>query len=188
MVRVALTLICTLIHAAASLKKATPGVCSRRSFSTSAAIVAAGGSKTLNAATDSPAPVVVTNRDGLEVTSNSWLADHPSNAPDLVLGLDGEPHYLLIASSPNDSAESDGRSIKPYALRAECTHLGCLVQPDPATGGFSCPCHGSQYSADGEVTRGPAPYPLKLARVESQVSGASITMSRWTGADFRSSK
>lgn len=69
---------------------------------------------------------------------DSWLKSHVTDVPDLVLGLDGEPHFLLTV------ATGDERTVQPYALRAECTHLGCLVQPDPLTGGFACPCHGSR--------------------------------------------
>ena len=35
-----------------------------------------------------------------------------------------------------------------------CTHLGCMVEP--RNFGFECPCHGSRYSADGTVVKGPA--------------------------------
>ncbi len=44
------------------------------------------------------------------------------------------------------------------AVAAVCTHLGCIVAPGPD--GFSCPCHGSRFSHDGRVTKGPAPSPL----------------------------
>ena len=47
-----------------------------------------------------------------------------------------------------------------------CTHLGCVPQGDQGeygvvtgnatTGGWLCPCHGSQYDTAGRVRRGPA--------------------------------
>jgi hypothetical protein len=90
-----------------------------------------------------PKPIEVTDRDGVRVTETSWLKVAAA-APDLVLGLDGEPYFLLT----KPSGEADARELLPYALRAECTHLGCLVQPAlGGVGGFACPCHGSQYSA-----------------------------------------
>jgi hypothetical protein len=52
---------------------------------------------------------------------DSWLKSHATDVPDLVLGLDGEPHFLLTV------ATGDERNVQPYALRAECTHLGCLA-------------------------------------------------------------
>ncbi|HEX9009844.1 MAG TPA: Rieske 2Fe-2S domain-containing protein [Holophagaceae bacterium] len=42
-----------------------------------------------------------------------------------------------------------------YALSASCLHLGGHLNPTQS--GFGCPCHGSQYDANGTVTVGPAP-------------------------------
>ncbi len=49
-------------------------------------------------------------------------------------------------------------------LTTVCTHLGCEVElPDKVSGIITCPCHGSQYSAeDGLVLQGPAETPLTL--------------------------
>lgn len=50
------------------------------------------------------------------------------------------------------------------ALSLVCTHLGCTVE---STGdGFRCPCHGSRYSEQGRVERGPARQNLQQLRVE----------------------
>ncbi len=46
------------------------------------------------------------------------------------------------------------------ALYWKCTHLDCVVLWDEATGQFDCPCHGSQFAADGQVLNPPAPKPL----------------------------
>ena len=45
------------------------------------------------------------------------------------------------------------------ALSTRCAHEGCPVNP-PVNGVITCPCHGSQYSLDGKVLRGPTIYPL----------------------------
>jgi cytochrome b6-f complex iron-sulfur subunit len=47
---------------------------------------------------------------------------------------------------------------KLAAISTTCTHLGCSVGISDT--GFSCPCHGSRYDQDGNVTGGPAPRPL----------------------------
>ena len=44
-----------------------------------------------------------------------------------------------------------------------CTHQPCAIVS--AKGGFSCPCHGSQFGDDGEVTRGPAQRPLPFFKL-----------------------
>jgi len=60
------------------------------------------------------------------------------------------------------------------AFSAICTHMGCTVNP-PKGGTITCPCHGSQYSAeDGSVQGGPAPSPLP--KVKAAVSGGTITL------------
>jgi len=44
------------------------------------------------------------------------------------------------------------------AISTTCTHLGCIVAKSET--GFACPCHGSRFDQDGNVTGGPAPRPL----------------------------
>jgi len=46
------------------------------------------------------------------------------------------------------------------ALSAICTHLGCIVQWDPAQALIVCPCHAAVFAPDGGVVSGPPPRPL----------------------------
>ena len=55
------------------------------------------------------------------------------------------------------------------AISTTCTHLGCIVAP--LATGFQCPCHGSQFDVDGNVTGGPAPKPLAWYNVSLTPSG-----------------
>ena len=197
--RLALLLVTTIAAAAASK------IC-RRGFCAAALASTAADPSCANAAAKLAPPAVVRDRQMATVFQAQWLASHPGTGADLVLGLDDEPYFLLfdaaakalspLADSSDDTSRGDdgggnaessrassdaapGGTLKGYALRAECTHLGCLVQPDPLTGGFACPCHGSVYARDGTVTRGPAPKPLRRARVEQREDGA-LVMSAWS--------
>lgn len=48
------------------------------------------------------------------------------------------------------------------ALYQRCPHLGCAVPWEETEDQFHCPCHGSLYNLQGEVTGGPAPRPMDL--------------------------
>lgn len=47
-----------------------------------------------------------------------------------------------------------GGELKLHA--AACTHAGCVVRWNGFERCWDCPCHGSQFSTDGEVLQGPA--------------------------------
>src|SRR5947209_700247 len=47
-----------------------------------------------------------------------------------------------------------------YAFSAICTHQGCAVGPPGSNGATVCPCHGSEFDGNGNVTLGPATSPL----------------------------
>jgi cytochrome b6-f complex iron-sulfur subunit len=65
-----------------------------------------------------------------------------------------------------------GPATAPVVLDLTCTHLRCRVAPIEG-GGFSCPCHGSRYDAEGRPVSGPAP--RALARPRLTPSGAGFT-------------
>lgn len=57
------------------------------------------------------------------------------------------------------------------AFSAVCPHQGCTVLPEGEA--FACPCHGSQFAADGAVTAGPARaglVPVPVAVTDGAVS------------------
>jgi len=58
---------------------------------------------------------------------------------------------------------------KVAAISTTCTHLGCIVAPSAT--GFQCPCHGSRFDVDGNVTGGPAPKALAWYQVSLTPDG-----------------
>jgi cytochrome b6-f complex iron-sulfur subunit len=54
------------------------------------------------------------------------------------------------------------------ALYQRCTHLGCNVPWDQAQSTFTCPCHNSQFTTEGQVLNPPAPRPLDLFPITIQ--------------------
>jgi cytochrome b6-f complex iron-sulfur subunit len=58
---------------------------------------------------------------------------------------------------------------KMAAISTTCTHLGCIVALSDT--GFACPCHGSRYDQDGNVTGGPAPKALAWYQVNMAPNG-----------------
>jgi glycine/D-amino acid oxidase-like deaminating enzyme/nitrite reductase/ring-hydroxylating ferredoxin subunit len=73
-------------------------------------------------------------------------------------------------------AKLDGEAVAAYRttegelrlLSATCTHAGCVVRWNGFERCWDCPCHGSQFSTEGEVLQGPAHEPL--ARYEPQAT------------------
>ena len=69
-----------------------------------------------------------------------------------------------------------GESV--IALDATCTHAGCMVRPahkgesEGASGAFLCPCHGGEFSLDGEPVKKPVTRPL--ARLETRVTDGRV--------------
>jgi cytochrome b6-f complex iron-sulfur subunit len=79
------------------------------------------------------------------------------------------------------------KTLASYGLNAVCTHLGCVVPWNTSENKFMCPCHGSQYNAEGKVVRGPAP--LSLALVHANVTeDDKLVFTNWTETDFRTNE
>lgn len=64
----------------------------------------------------------------------------------------------------------DGGNL--HLRSAACTHANCVVQWNGFEGCWDCPCHGSQFSVDGEVLNGPATSPLAEIEAEEELPAA----------------
>lgn len=65
---------------------------------------------------------------------------------------------------------NDGQKI--FALSSMCTHRACTLKPQGP--GLECPCHGSTFTATGQVTRGPARRDLWRFAIEKDPAGHLI--------------
>jgi len=63
------------------------------------------------------------------------------------------------------------------ALHRQCTHLGCSVPWDEASGRFKCPCHASVFDLRGDVLAPPAPRPLDIfpVRIENGIVKVDVS-------------
>jgi len=121
--------------------------------------------------------VAATDINGLPVTAAAVTAAAVhTDGRTMVVGLGGDPTWL-ISEAPS--------GVAPFALSAVCTHMGCVVPWVPSAGKFVCPCHASQYDAEGRVLRGPAPLPLALEHVTAEEESGKVLLSSWTEVDFR---
>jgi cytochrome b6-f complex iron-sulfur subunit len=119
----------------------------------------------------------VTAKDALgnDIIVSEFLATHNSGDRTLAQGLKGDPTYLVVQGD---------KTLANYGINAVCTHLGCVVPWNAAEEKFMCPCHGSQYNAEGKVVRGPAPLSLALAHA-NVTDNDKVVFTQWTETDFR---
>ena len=75
----------------------------------------------------------------------------------------GQLTAVIVGGQPAAVQNLNGK-YTVYSLI--CTHLGCVVRITGDT--FLCPCHGSEFSATGGVTHGPATLPLPTYHSQTQ--------------------
>jgi Rieske Fe-S protein len=74
--------------------------------------------------------------------------------------IDAGPIRSFPPDTVSDGFRTEGffvihRDQQVFALSSVCTHKGCKVRV-AADQSFYCKCHGSTFSRDGRVTKGPA--------------------------------
>lgn len=83
---------------------------------------------------------------------------------------------LLVDNSPVGAVLVIGKSQSAnlIAVNPNCTHKGCPVKWNEAGKKFTCPCHDSEFAADGKVLKGPADQPLKT--YAAKIEGDSVVV------------
>ena len=96
---------------------------------------------------------------------NKWGMTSSMVAASLLTDLiQGKPNPYAAVFSPHrtilrpqlaiNAAESLLNLLTPTAPR--CPHLGCALKYNPAEHSWDCPCHGSRFTASGQLIDGPA--------------------------------
>jgi cytochrome b6-f complex iron-sulfur subunit len=101
--------------------------------------------------------VVAIDASGKAIQVDTLLKKAKPGIPFPVKGLpNSEINYLVIKKGPQ---------IAEYAIRPICPHAGCTVNWDASENHFICPCHESEFDAQGKLVKGPAKSSLQLITV-----------------------
>lgn len=117
--------------------------------------------------------ILAKDKLGNPIPASQILAEVPGSRA-LIAGLAGEPTYVTVTAAG---------TLEPMGIVNNCTHLGCTFPWNANDQQFQCPCHGSRYTPDGVVVRGPANQPLKIVHVAIQDD--AIWLYPWTETDPR---
>jgi glycine/D-amino acid oxidase-like deaminating enzyme/nitrite reductase/ring-hydroxylating ferredoxin subunit len=102
--------------------------------------------------------------------------DYPYYMMRRSVGIGDEPRSLrAVKPGQGKIVQQNGDRVAAYRrpdgsltlLSATCTHMGCIVGWNDAERTWDCPCHGSRFTAEGEVISGPAQAPLPARSVAS---------------------
>ncbi len=100
------------------------------------------------------------NKDVAANLTEYVMAKTKSSADDIKPGEGG-----LLRDGAKILAVYRDASGELHAKSATCTHIGCIVHWNSFEQCWDCPCHGSQFSPDGDVLQGPAARPLAQADI-----------------------
>ena len=111
-----------------------------------------------------PVDGTVTVANGRATLSFSQFPKLQSAGGAVVVEASSGGTYLVIRTSASRAS----------ALTAVCTHAHCLVGYQSDGEKIVCPCHGSEYSTDGSVLRGPAIASLATFAATLDATGITI--------------
>ena len=120
------------------------------------------------------ASVAVAGSGGL-VSLWSSLRTVNRGVPTEIVDVDQIPvggSYLFSYPTPNDPAillRPEPDTVLGFSQK--CTHLGCVVYWEAATGHLECPCHEGVFDQAGEPVAGPPERPLGRIDLEIRRGG-----------------
>ncbi len=116
-----------------------------------------------------PAPVAGATADATAESVDSSAREDGFAALGTVADLDAEGFLAseTFVAGPVIVVRDPANADSVVALNSTCTHSGCIVEWKNTE--FVCPCHASKFTADGEVTSGPANKPL--SSYEAKIEG-----------------
>ena len=89
---------------------------------------------------------------------------------DMIMGRENEneevfaPQRFPVTAMSGNLAENTAKAVKGLSKQflntdevpSKCSHMGCRLEKNADEGTWECPCHGSGFSAEGKLLRGPA--------------------------------
>jgi Rieske Fe-S protein len=99
----------------------------------------------------------------------------PETVPSAPVVVDAGPADQYLADGVYGRFRARGfflvrQGARLFALSSYCTHRHCRLDAE-RDGTFTCPCHGSAFDAQGQVTEGPAKRPLPVFSVSRSEQG-----------------
>jgi nitrite reductase/ring-hydroxylating ferredoxin subunit len=127
------------------------------------ALQACGGSPTSPSINAPALPVITSN-----VTNGVITLPLDASSPLATVG-----NAALVRASGNELLVARTGQTVAVSLTAVCTHENCTIS-GYTEGKYVCPCHGSQYTTEGNVLSGPATRALR--QFTTTISGSSLTI------------
>lgn len=89
---------------------------------------------------------------------------------DMILGRENEneevfaPQRFPVTAMSGNLAENTAKAVKGLSKQllsqgevpSKCSHMGCRLEKNADEGTWECPCHGSGFTEEGKLLRGPA--------------------------------
>lgn len=107
---------------------------------------------------------------GITIDGNEVILDLTADATQDLTSAGG---FLLISQADVMTINVDGTTIR--AFTSICTHQQCTINSF-SNDTFTCPCHGSQFNANGGVEQGPAA--TALTEFDVTRSGDTVTITK----------